>query len=194
MPPAAEKLSYAEYLEREAQSEIRHEFFDGEIFAMAGGTPEHSRLATVIGAALESQRGDRPCVPFNADLHVRTASGYGAYPDDVVVCGKLERAPDAERSIVNPTLIVEVLSERTESFDREGKFKHYRSSPSVQEYVLVSYREPLIESHVRNADGSWNTTFAGPGETLVLRSIDARLEVDAVYAGMTRIDGRMKLP
>lgn len=188
------KLSYAEYLEQEAHSEVRHEFFDGEIFAMAGGTPEHSRLATVIGAALELQRGDRPCIPFNADLHVRTTSGYGAYPDVVVVCGKLERVSDAERSIANPTLIVEILSESTESFDREGKFKHYRSIASFKEYVLVSYREPLIESHARNADDSWNTTFAGPGETLVLRSIDARLEVDSVYAGMMRVDGRMQLP
>jgi Uma2 family endonuclease len=81
----------------------------------------------------------------------------------------------------------------TESFDREGKFKHYRSIPSLQEHVLVSYREPLIESHVRNADGSWNTTFAGPGEALVLRSIDSRLEVDAIYSG-TREGGRMLLP
>ncbi len=196
MSPAAEKrkLTYAEYIDQEAHGEVRHEFFDGETFAMAGGTPEHSRLAMVIGAALESQRGGRPCVPFNADLHVRTSSGYGAYPDVVVVCGKLERVLDSERSIANPTLIVEVLSESTESFDREGKFKHYRSIPSFQEYVLVSYREPLIESHVRNADGSWNTTFAGPGEALVLRSIDSRLDVDAIYSGMTREGGRMQLP
>lgn len=187
------KLSYAEYLELEEASEVRHEFFDGEVFAMAGGTPEHSRLATVVSASLEAQRGGRPCVAFNADLHVRTPSGYGAYPDVTVVCGKLERHPDAERSITNPTLIVEVLSETTDSFDREGKFKHYRSIPTLREYVLLSYREPLLESHVRNVDGSWNTTFAGPGEALILRSIDARLDVDDVYAGMTRVGGRMVL-
>ena len=86
-----------------------------------------------------------------------------------------------------------MLSESTEGYDREGKFKHYRSLPSVKEYVLVSYREPLIETHVRNADGSWSTTFAGPGETLALRSVDAQIPVDAVYQGMTSRDGRMTL-
>lgn len=195
MPAATPKvtLTYREYLERERTSAVRHEFFDGEVFAMAGGTPEHSRLATVVSAALETQRGARPCVAFNADLHVQTPSGYGAYPDVTVVCGKLERHADAERSLTNPTLIVEVLSETTESFDREGKFKHYRSIPSFREYVLVSYREPLIESHLRNADGSWNTTFAGPGETLRLPSVDAHLDVDAIYAGMAPVSGRMQL-
>jgi len=195
MSTAAQKarLTYAEYVAMEETSEGRQEFFDGEAFAMAGGTPEHSRLATVVSASLEAQRSGGACVAFNADLHVHTPSGFGAYPDVTVVCGKLERHSESPRSVTNPTLVVEVLSESTESFDREGKFKHYRSIESFREYVLVSYREPLIESHLRNADGSWNTTFAGPGETLTLRSVGARLDVDAIYAGMTAVDGRMRL-
>jgi Uma2 family endonuclease len=195
MPPAAPKrgLSYEDYLALEERSEIRHEFFAGETYAMAGGTPEHSRLATVICASLEAQRRDRDCIPFGADLHVRTASGYGAYPDVTVVCGKLVRHRDADRAVTNPILIVEVLSESTESFDREGKFKHYRSIPSFREYVLVSFREPLIEAHFRNADGSWTTTFGGPGERVRLRSIESELDVDAIYAGMQTTDGRMVL-
>ncbi len=196
MPPVAPNLkpSFAEYAKREESSEAKHEFLDGEVFAMAGGTPEHSALAAAVGNALGVQLAAGDCRPFNADLHVMTATGLGTYPDVTIVCGKLERLPDAHRTVTNPTLIVEVLSESTEAYDRGKKFEHYRSMPSLKEYVLVSFREPLVESHLRNADGSWTTTFAAAHETLALRAIDARLDVDEIYRGLTQVDGAMHLP
>ena len=196
MPPVAPhvKLSFAEYAKREESSETKHQFLDGEVFAMAGGTPEHAALAAAVSNALGAQLVSGECRPFNADLHVMTATGLGTYPDVTIVCGKLERLPDAQRTVTNPTLIVEVLSESTEAYDRGRKFEHYRSMSSLKEYVLVSFREPLVESHMRNADGSWNTTFAGARETLVLRSIDARLDVDEIYRGLVQVDGVMLLP
>jgi Uma2 family endonuclease len=196
MPPAAPKLklTYAEYAKREGTSEHKHEFYDGEIYAMAGGTIEHGRMGTRVRRGIEATLpADCNCIVEGPDIRVRTASGKGTYPDGFVVCGKLERDTEDKDSITNPTLIIEVLSEGTEGYDREGKFEHYRSLTSLKEYVLASYRKPLIESHVRNPDGSWTTTFAGTGETLALRSIDARLNVDDIYAGMTQVDGVMRL-
>jgi Uma2 family endonuclease len=111
-----------------------------------------------------------------------------------VVCGKLERVSDASRTVTNPTLLVEVLSTSAEAYDRGKKFEHYRSIPTLKEYVLVSFREPLVESHTRNADGSWTARFAGAGSRLALSSVDAVLDVDELYRGMVRLDGVMHLP
>ncbi|MBX3230469.1 MAG: Uma2 family endonuclease [Labilithrix sp.] len=196
MSPAAPKpkLTYAEYAAREASSETKHEFYDGEVYAMAGGTIEHGRMGTRVRRGIEaSLPSSCGCVVDSPDIRVRTPSGKGTYPDGFVVCGKLERDSEDPDSVTNPTLIVEVLSEGTEGYDRGGKFEHYRSLSSLKEYVLVSYRKPLIESHLRNPDGSWTTTFAVVGERLALRSIEARLDVDDVYEGMTQVDGIMRL-
>ena len=196
MPPAVHtrKLSYADYASGEGAGEQKHEFFNGEVYAMAGGTIEHGRMGTRVRRGVEATLPvDCDCFVEGPDIRVRTPSGKGTYPDGFVVCGKLERDAEDEDSITNPRLIVEVLSEGTEGYDREGKFEHYRSIVSLKEYVLVSFRKPLIESHVRNADGSWTTTFAGAGEILVLPSVRARLNVDDVYADMTLVDGVMRL-
>lgn len=187
------KMSYAEYAKREEIGEVKHQFLNGEVFAMAGGTREHGALAAAVMAALGAAAG--PCRAFSSDTRVRTPSGLSTYPDITVVCGKVEGPADDPCTVSNPTLVVEILSESTESFDRGEKFKHYRSLPSLREYVLVSFREPLIESHARNADGSWVETFASAGESLALRSMSARLEVDAIYSGLARDEeqGRMRL-
>jgi Uma2 family endonuclease len=187
------KVSYAEYAKLENASEGKHEFVDGEIYAMSGGTREHGFMIDRARDAIKGTLARRECAMVGSEIRVRTPSGKGAYPDGYVVCGPIVWDAEDRDSVTNPTLILEVLSESTEGYDREGKFKHYRSLPSLKEYVLVSYREPLIETHVRNADGSWSTTFAGPGETLSLRSIDASIPVDAVYQGMMSQEGRMVL-
>jgi Uma2 family endonuclease len=195
-PPSVPKLklTYADYAKREEASETKHEYLDGEVFAMAGGTIAHGRLGTNvrdgIKATLPAGCG---CVVDGPDIRVRTPSGKGTYPDGFVVCGKIETDSEDKESVTNPVLIMEVLSETTEAYDRGKKFDHYRTIKNLMEYVLVSYQDPLIESHVRNPDGTWTTTFAGPGEVLVLRSIDARLEVNAVYADMAQVDGTMRL-
>lgn len=175
------KLSYAEYLALEAASEVRHEYLRGEAWAMAGGTPEHGRIQANLAYELRRALGRRPCVVLSSDVRVRIeSSDRTTYPDLSVVCGKRETARDDPHAIVNPTLIVEVLSESSERSDRGEKFAHYRRLDSLQEYVLVAQEARRIEVFRRTPEG-WILTEAGPGEHVALASIDARLAVDDVY-------------
>jgi Uma2 family endonuclease len=110
------------------------------------------------------------------------------------VCGAVEFAADDEHAVTNPKLLVEVLSDSTEKFDRSRKFAAYRLLPSLQEYVLVAQHEPLIERFTRNADNSWNLTTYGPGQTLQLTSIGCALEVDEVYTGLVLTPSDVAVP
>jgi Uma2 family endonuclease len=148
--------TFREYLELEAKSDRRHEYFDGQIFAMAGGSPEHGRLAAMIIGLFHQQLRGRPCVTFTSDVRIRVqATGFTTYPDVSVVCGELERDGDDRDAVVNPTVLVEVLSPTTEEYDREDKFSHYRRIASLKAYVLVSQREHRVEVFTRNVDGTW---------------------------------------
>lgn len=181
---ARQKMTLAEYVAQEAIGETRHEHVNGEAFAMAGGSDEHAALAARVITALGRGLEGTPCEPRTSDLRVRTASGLTTYPDVTVVCGKAEKAIDDPLAVTNPTLLVEILSESSEAYDRGAKFAHYRSIPSLKEYLLVDFREASLTSHLRGADGTWITSFAQAGEVLVLRSLDVRLEVDVLYRGM----------
>jgi Uma2 family endonuclease len=187
--PARKLLStFAEYLAQERTSETKHELINGEIFAMAGGTPEHARLAMRVGAELLARLRGRPCEAFSSDLRIRVpATGLATYPDVSVVCGRLELDPEDANTAVNPIVLVEVLSDSTEAYDRGEKFAHYRHLRSLKEYVLVSQREPRIEVFRRNKDGkSWTLHIADAGESAELTSIECELPVDDVYAnGLT---------
>jgi Uma2 family endonuclease len=187
MTDAAEKLalSYAEYARREETSPEKHQYLDGEIFAMSGGTPEHAELGANVGRLLGNQLEGRKCRVYSSDLRVRAASmRFGTYPDVTVVCGALERSAEDANSVTNPTVIVEVLSDSTEAFDRGDKFAYYRTLSSLREYVLVSQKQALIEVFAHDGEGRWVLTVAGPGERLELASIGCTLEVDAVYGDM----------
>lgn len=151
------RYTFEEYLAFERESEIKHEFYDGEIFAMAGGTLRHNALALNIGAALRGTRSPG-CVGFQSDQRVRVlATGRTTYPDVTMVCGPIELDPGdvSKTTITNPTLIIEVLSPTTEQADRGEKWRHYQLIPSLQEYVLVSQIEPRIEVFRRQDLGSW---------------------------------------
>jgi Uma2 family endonuclease len=186
MNEPARKLTFtfAEYLEQERTSEIKHELLNGEIFDMAGGTIEHGRLASTVNAALRTQLLGRPCEVYTADVRIRVlATGLATYPDTSVVCGRLERDPADANTIVNPVVLVEVLSDSTERYDRGEKFAHYRHLPSLKEYVLVSQHDPRIEVFRRNDDGkSWTLHIAEAGESASLASIGCELAVDKIYA------------
>ncbi|AUX20072.1 hypothetical protein SOCEGT47_005350 [Sorangium cellulosum] len=174
--------TYAEYLEQERASPTKHEFLNGEIFAMAGGTPEHARLCMSVGAELRAHLRGRPCAVYSSDLRVRVqATGLSTYPDVSVVCGKLERDPDDKDAALNPIVLVEVLSDSSEAYDRGEKFAHYRRIPSLREYVLVSQHEPRIEVFHRNEDGSWTLREARAGAGAHLEAIGCPLSVDEVY-------------
>ncbi|MBK8251460.1 MAG: Uma2 family endonuclease [Polyangiaceae bacterium] len=176
-------VSYAEYLALEEESPTKHEWFDGEIFDMSGSTPPHSRLATAVASSLTLQLKGKRCSVFNSDLRVRIGqTGLATYPDVSVVCTKLEVDAEDANAATNPTLLVEVLSDSSEAYDRGKKFGHYRRIPSLQEYVLISQHTPLIEVFRKNESGRWELmSEARSGETAPLESVGAVLNVDEVY-------------
>ncbi len=181
-PQPGAQLTYAEYVAAEARSAVRHEFLDGCVYAMAGGTPEHAALAAALAGELRAALRSKPCRVFSSDLRVRVqATGLTTYPDLSVACGKLETAPDDPHALINPVVLVEVLSESTEAYDRGAKAAHYRRINSLAEYVLVSQSEPLIEVHRRNERGHFELIEARAGEHAELASLGVRISVDAVY-------------
>ena len=172
--------TYAEYLRLEADSPIKHEYLNGEIYAMAGGTPDHAALAAAIIGLL---RGQLPagCRAYTSDLRVRIpTTGLSTYPDAGVVCGPTQRAGDDRLAVVNPVLLVEVTSPSTEDYDRGEKLRQYQLLPSLREVLLVSHTEPLLTLHRREGE-SWRLLSAGRGETVTIDSIGGRIAVDEVY-------------
>jgi Uma2 family endonuclease len=176
-------MTYAEYLAAEAAADVRHEYLNGDVWAMAGGTIEHGGLAVAVAREIGLAPQDKPCRAFSADVRVRIPeTDLATYPDLSVVCGQLETARDDADAIANPILLVEVLSDSTEAYDRGPKWAHDRRIASLREYVLVSQGEPLIEVYRRTEGGRLELFDARAGETIELASIGARLEVSAVYA------------
>ena len=146
-------MSYPEYLAAERGAKTRHEYLSGTSWAMAGGTPEHGRLAAALAGELRGKLRGRPCAVFSSDVRIRiAATDRTTYPDLSVVCGKRETAADDPDALVNPIVIVEVLSDSTEADDRGAKFAHYRRLESLREYVLVSQHERRIEVFRREGE------------------------------------------
>ena len=178
------RYSYEEYLAYERDSALKHEYIDGEILAMAGGSRRHSALASRISGALEN--GRRPgCTAFQSDQRVRVlASGRATYPDASLVCGPIEGDPadSGDTTITNPTLIIEVLSPSTEEDDRGSKWQDYQLLPSLREYVLVSQAASRVEHYRRLASGGWEYRDVREG-TLQLDS-GATLDLRTLYADL----------
>jgi Uma2 family endonuclease len=174
--------SYDEYLRFEDTNPARHEYFDGHILAMAGGTPAHARLQAAVLFALERRLEGHTCQAFPSDLRVRIeATRIATYPDVTVICGPVQTGPEDPNAALNPTLIVEVLSDHTEAYDRSEKFDHYCRIPSLQIYILVSHRERRIETRRRADDGGWIEKYNGRGETVPLEALGIELTVDEIY-------------
>lgn len=183
LPHSRHHYTYDEYLAYERASELKHEFVDGEIYAMAGGSLRHSALASRISAALESARPPRS-IAFQSDMRLRVlATGRAAYPDASMVCGPIELDPadPSGTTITNPSLLVEVLSPSTEEVDRGSKLEDYPRVSSLAEYVLVS-QYPRIEIYRRLPSGTWEYRDVREG-TVTLAS-GATLDVAALYANL----------
>jgi Uma2 family endonuclease len=169
-----------QYLTLEEESAVRHEYLDGEIYAMAGGSPDHAALAAVVIALLRT-RLPRGCRVFTSDLRVRVPlTGLSTYPDVAVVCGPTERAADDRLAVVNPVLLVEITSDSTEDYDRGEKLRHYQQLRSLREVLIVSHREPHVTLHRRDAH-DWMAVDARAGETIDLAAIGAQLSIDDIY-------------
>ena len=182
MPARKPTMTYAEYLAFEEKSLEKHEFLNGEVFAMAGGTIEHAGLAAGISIAIGIALRDRPCRVYSSDLRVRIrATGLTTYPDVSVICGQAEVDGEDRCAIVNPVLLVEVLSDSSEAYDRGEKAAHYRHLPSLREYVLVSQHRPRIEVFRRNEAGRWELYEYESGSQMELTSVGCTIAVDDVY-------------
>ncbi|HEX8146127.1 MAG TPA: Uma2 family endonuclease [Pyrinomonadaceae bacterium] len=183
--PKITYLTPGEYLAVERQNEYRSEYIDGEMVAMTGASRRHNIIAVNITSSLDRQLADRPCEIYAGDMRVRIASrreyAY-TYPDVVVVCGEPQFEDEHLDTLLNPTVIVEVLSESTERYDRGKKFSFYRAIESLAEYVLVAQDEFKVEQYVQRPDGRWLLSDHSSLETVVeLASVKCSLALRDVY-------------
>jgi Uma2 family endonuclease len=179
-------LTPQEYFAWEAQQLERHEYFDGEIYAMAGGSMAHADIALNIATTAKRHLAGR-CKVRNSDAKVGiTENGPFTYPDVSVSCDDRDRT--AQQFIQSPCLIIEVLSSSTEAYDRGGKFKLYRRLASLQEYVLVGSESQSVEVFRRNPSGSWEFMAYGEGDEVTLSSIDLTVAIGAFYEDVVLVE------
>jgi len=187
--PAQKTLTVEEYLAMERSSlEGKCEFVDGQIFAMVGASREHNLIGVNIASELRTKLKGRPCEAYANDMRVKAAKARGYhYPDIVVVCGKPEFEDGHLDTLLNPTVLIEILSSSTEAYDRGGKFAAYRKIQSLHEYLLVSQEEPFIERYVRQGDAWVLTETAGLDGLVNLDSIGCVLAMNEVYYSVFNI-------
>ena len=182
------RYTSAEYYALEAEADERSEYFDGEIFVVSGGSARHSMIGGNIIRHLGNQLLGTPCNPFGPDLKLKVkATGLRTYPDVSVYCGKREVDPEdpAAQTYMNPTMVVEVLSPTTETYDRGKKALYYRRVESLQILLLVSQEMPRVETHTRQLDGSWSLReHDGMGTVLRLEAIGTELPLAEIYRGV----------
>lgn len=183
---AAERTPFytpEQYLELERDAETKSEYLSGQIFAMAGASPRHNAIAFNIAAGLGGQFRGRPCRGYGSDQRVTVLeTGLRTYPDVSAVCREPEFDPLDENALINPTVLIEVLSPRTEAYDRGEKFAHFRRLPSLREYVLVAQDKMRVEHFVRQDDGRWLLAeLNDPDEVLTLDSVGCRLPLAEIY-------------
>jgi Uma2 family endonuclease len=180
---ARERYTPEEYLALERQAQCKSEYYAGEIFAMVGASRWHNLIVANVIGELRSQLKGRPCTTYPSDMRVKVSpTGLYTYPDVTVVCGEALFEDNQQDTLLNPTLIVEVLSASTEAYDRGGKFAHYRKLPSLMEYVLITQTKPHIEHYLCQQDNRWLLSEVDSvQDTLHLPAIDCYLALAEVY-------------
>jgi Uma2 family endonuclease len=191
--PQSELLyTIEEYLAYERASEERHEYADGYVYNLAGESPQHGDISVNLVRELSSQLRGSACRTWTKDTKIRSGpmpvssrrrKGLFSYPDVVVVCGEPEFLDDHQDALVNPRVVIEVLSDRTEAFDRGGKFLRYQQwNPTLTDYLLVSQDDPIIEHYIRRDDGSWSYySCQGLDQSLTIESINCTLALADVF-------------
>ena len=191
-PKARPYFTVAQYLAIERKSKDRHEFLDGEIYAMAGESGEHGDISVNVVTSVAYQLRGKPCRARTIDTKVRSgpnpdagdsSKGLYSYPDIVVICGEPQYHDEFRDIVLNPTAIVEVLSKSTESFDRGEKFNRFQTwNPTLRDYILVSQNQPLIEHFSKQPDGTWTyLRILGLDGNLTIPSIQCTLKLSEVY-------------
>ena len=181
--PWPRHMSVKEWRELERTSyDIKHEYIDGHVYAMSGGSLAHSRISLNVCAVLESalMAAGKPCYVYNSDAATRLSSRRYTYPDASVTCDERDQPTPDKTEIQSPCVIVEVLSASTEAYDRGEKFGYYRSCPDVQEYVLIATRYQTVEVY-RRTSPRWIYDAYGPGDEVELMDLDVHLSVASLY-------------
>ncbi len=186
--PARRKYTVEEYLDLEHTSQVRHEFFNGEIIDMSGGTLNHSAICANLIGELHARLKGTPCRVFESNLRVRIQIGtLYTYPDLTIICGQPEHDPldKNKTTIINPRVIFEVLSPSTERWDRTDKFRRYRNLPSLEEYVLVSQEYPMVDAYHKDSADNWSLKpHDSMDKTMLLRSLQLQVPLVDIYRGV----------
>ena len=172
-----------QYLALERQASYKSEYVNGGIFAMAGASREHNQIAFNIAGELHGQLKNRPCLAYVNDMRVKVnATGLYTYPDVAALCGEPQFEDERMDALLNPSVIIEILSPSTEAYDRGDKFAHYRRLPSLMEYVLIAQDKVRVEHYIRQ-DSKWVLTEMNSlDETLYLASIQCEIALRNLYA------------
>lgn len=188
---AIARVAYGQYLAAEATSDRKHEWLDGAVVAMAGGTPEHSLLKTNLARAVGNALAGKPCRSFDSDLRVRCpATGLATYPDLTVICGPFVADHEDKDAAVNPTVLFEVLAPSTAGYDRGEKFDHYITLPTLTTYVLVDHTRVQLDVYTKVDAETWARKRYGPNARVTLLGLDAAFAVDDVYEGWQELRER----
>lgn len=185
--PAMQYISIEEYLAMEETAAEKHEYYGGEVSAMAGASTNHNRIVRNVLTSLDNFLRGKDCEVFPSDLkvHIEKNSLF-SYPDISVVCGELETRNNRNDVIINPVVIMEVLSKKTVNYDRGEKFKLYRDIPSLQEYILISSAEYLIENFTKQSEPSWTFTEGkGLDNALQVQKIGFSVDAKEIYRDVT---------
>ena len=185
-PAYQKKLwSIADYLQMEMESEEKHEYYKGEIFAMSGAKMQHNIISGNLYAGLHEKLNNGRCRPFGSDqrVHIEKNSLF-TYPDISVVCGEIKTLDNDEWNLLNPVVIIEVLSRSTKTYDRGDKFKLYRDIPTLKEYILIDTESINIECFRLNAGGHWELEeYKTPDTTLAIESLNLSINIRDIYEG-----------
>ncbi len=181
------KLTAAEYLAIERDAPFKSEFYAGEMFAMSGASPAHNFIKDNLIVALGNALRGSGCRTLSSDQRVRVSpTGLYTYPDILILCGPGEYATEDDHTLLNPKVVIEVLSDSTRGYDRGAKARQYKRIPSLEEYVLVEQDEPVIDRFVRLPDGGWlETTVEGVDAEFAFATVAVRVRLADVYAGVT---------
>lgn len=180
--PQENDWTIEQYLAFEQEQDERHEFIMGQVYAMAGASERHNQIASSLHYLLYGQLLERQCQVFQSDMRVQVLDSASFYPDIVAICGEAHYSNDRRDTLLNPTVIIEVLSPSTEAHDRGSKFKQYRRLASLKEYALVSQHQIQIDHYTRQNDDTWVLTdFSDASDSLELDSINCLLLLSDIY-------------
>jgi Uma2 family endonuclease len=176
-------ISQAEYLAAERAATIKHEYFQGEIFAMSGAKIAHNKIQINCIVDIANKLKGKKCQPFGSDLriHVQKNTLY-TYPDISIICGEIETVDDTFDTATNPSVIIEILSESTRDYDKGGKFTLYRAIDTLQEYILIDSETVMVEKFIRNPDGSWQLTeYKTLDQSVSLDTLAIQIHLSDIY-------------